>query len=79
MAGYLLAVATIRLLILGPGQRVSMDGESFAVVVMVPLTATFLYFLAVFSFGIDGDLAARRSMYPARMFTLPMTTAALAG
>lgn len=46
---------------------------------MVPLTATFMYFLAVFSFGLTGDLAARQSMYPARLFTLPVTTAALAG
>ena len=38
-----------------------------------------MYFLAVFSFGLSGDLAARQSMYPARMFTLPVTTAALAG
>ena len=47
--------------------------------VVIPLTATFMYFLAVFSFGLTGDLAARQSMYPARMFTLPVTTAALAG
>lgn len=77
---YLLVLATIKLLILEPGQRVNFDDdESFALVVMVPLTATFMYFLAVFSFGLAGDLAARQSMYPARMFTLPVTTAALAG
>ena len=55
------------------------SAERFGVVVMVPLTAMFMYFLAVFSFGLSGDLAARRSIYPARMFTLPVTTAALAG
>jgi len=33
----------------------------------------------VFSFGLTGDLAARQSIYPARMFALPVTTAALAG
>ncbi len=38
-----------------------------------------MYFLAVFSFGLSGDLAARQSIYPARMFTLPVTSAALAG
>jgi hypothetical protein len=32
----------------------------------------------VFSFGLDGDLAARQSMYPARRFTQPVTTAGLA-
>jgi hypothetical protein len=80
LAGYVLVLATIKLLILEPGQPVNLDTpESFAAVVVVPLTATFTYFLAVFSFGLSGDLAARQSMYPARMFTLPVTTAALAG
>jgi hypothetical protein len=80
VAAYLLVLAAIRLLILGPDQRVSFDDdESFALAVVVPLTATFMYFLAVFSFGLSGDLAARRSMYPARMFTLPVSSAALAG
>ncbi len=78
--GYLLVLATIRLLILGPGQQVNFaTTESFALRVVVPISVTFMYFLAVFSFGLAGDLAARQSMYPARMFTLPMTTAALAG
>jgi hypothetical protein len=79
LAAYLLVLATIKLLILQPGRSVDLDDEGFALVVVVPLTATFLYFLAVFSFGLSGDLAARQSMYPARMFTLPLTTAALAG
>ncbi len=80
VAIYLLVLAAIRLLILGPGQRVNFaDAETFALVVVVPLTATFMYFLAVFSFGLAGDLAARQSMYPSRLFTLPVTTAALAG
>jgi hypothetical protein len=79
LIGYLLVLATIKLLILKPGQTVDLDEESFALLVVVPLTATFLYFLAVFTFGLAGDLAARQSMYPARMFTLPVTTAALAG
>ncbi len=76
---YLLVFATIRFLVLAPGQRVDLDEESFAFVVIVPLTATFIYFLAVFTFGLAGDLAARQSMYPARMFTLPVTSAALVG
>ena len=80
VAGYLLVIAMIRLLILEPGQRVNLDdARGFAIVVVVPLTATFVYVLAVFSFGLAGDLASRQSMYPARMFTLPVTTAALAG
>jgi len=80
VAGYLIVVATIKLLILEPGQLVKLDdARSFAAVVVVPLTATFTYFLAVFSFGLAGDFAARQSIYPARLFTLPVTTAALAG
>lgn len=52
--------------------------EAFAFSVLVPLAAAFLYFLAVFSFGLRGDIASRESMYPARMFALPVKTAALA-
>lgn len=78
MAGYLLVLATYKLL--EPGRRVTFeDAQSFALAVVVPATATFMYFLAVFSFGLAGDLAARQSMYPARMFALPVTNAALVG
>ena len=79
VAGYLFVVAMIRFLILEPGEPVLVDSDRFAALVSVPLTATFVYLLAVFSFGFAGDLAARRSMYPARMFTLPVTNAALVG
>ena len=80
LAAYLLVLAIIRFLILGSGQRVNLDTpESFGFVVVVPLAATFTYFLAVFTFGFGGDLAARESIYPARAFTLPVTNAALAG
>src|SRR5436189_1843275 len=79
VAGYLFAVAAIRFLILEPREPVLVDSVRFAAVVSVPLTTTFVYLLAVFSFGFAGDLAARHSMYPARMFTLPVTNAALVG
>jgi hypothetical protein len=80
LTGYLLVLAINRILFLAPGGRVHFQSDlSFALVVMVPLTATVLYFLGIFSFGLSGDLAARQSMYPARMFTLPVTTGALAG
>jgi hypothetical protein len=52
---------------------------TFAFTVSIPLCAAFMYFLAVFSYGLAGDLTARHSLYPARMFTLPISTAALAG
>ena len=77
---YLLVLASIKFFVLGSGRAIHLDSpESFAFVVVVPLTATFTYFLAVFTFGLEGDLAARQSMYPARMFTRPVTTAALVG
>jgi hypothetical protein len=79
LIGYLFVFAMIKLLFLAPGQRIDLDDETFALLVVVPLTVTFIYFLAVFSFGFSGDLAARQSMYPARMFTLPVTTGMLAG
>ena len=80
LALYLTVLAAIRLLVLEPGQRVTFDDDwNFALVVIVPLNSTVMYFLAVFSFGLAGDLAARQSIYPARMFTLPVTNAALVG
>src|SRR3989441_4885172 len=80
LAGYLLVLAAMKFLIHGPGEPVTLDPPDGRVgVAMVPLSTTFFYFLAVFSFGLTGDLAARQSIYPARMFALPVTTAALAG
>jgi hypothetical protein len=79
LIGYLVVMATIKLLVLTRAVPIQLDSpESFAFVVMLPLTTTFTYSLAVFSFGLDGDLAARQSMYPARKFTQPVTTEALA-
>lgn len=80
MAGYVLVVAILKYLVLEPAWSYNMDDVwGFAIMVAVPLAATFMYFLAVFSFGLAGDLAARQSIFPARMFTLPVTSAALAG
>ncbi|HTD71748.1 MAG TPA: hypothetical protein VK647_14970 [Gemmatimonadales bacterium] len=80
LAGYLLVLAAIKVLIHGPWQPVTLDPPDGRVgVAMVPLSTTFFYFLAVFSFGLAGDLGARQSIYPARMFALPVTTKALAG
>ena len=50
VACYLLVLAVYRLLILDPGQTVSFeDSESFAFAVMVPISITFMYFLALFA------------------------------
>src|SRR2546430_6353703 len=80
MAGYLLALAAIKLLFLGPMEPISLDPpDGRGAVVMTPLTATYFYLLAAFSFGLAGDLGAPPSIYPARMFALPLRTAALVG
>src|SRR4051812_906520 len=78
LAGYLIVLAAAKVVVVASGQRVNLTDESFGIVIMVPLTATFMYLLAMFTYGLSGDLAARQSMYPARMFTLPVTSGALA-
>ncbi|MDP2955696.1 MAG: hypothetical protein Q8N53_04690 [Longimicrobiales bacterium] len=79
VAGYVLALAAARLLIFRPGAVVPLDSERFAFTVIVPLTSAFFYLLAVFTFGLTGDVGARESPYPVRMFTLPVRTGPLAG
>ena len=80
LVGYVVVLAAIKLWVVTRGAFIHLDSpESFAFTVMMPLTAVFTYLLAAFSFGLDGDLAARQSMYPARMFTRPLTADALAG
>jgi polyhydroxybutyrate depolymerase len=80
LAVYLVVLATVQFLILGPRSPIHpLRSTTFAFTVLVPLSFAFMYFLAVFSYGLAGDLTARHSLYPARMFTLPVSTAALAG
>ena len=80
VALYIVALAVIKLANLTRGVPLYADSPAtFGFTVMVPLAATTMYFLAVFTFGLDGDLAARQSMYPSRRFTQPVTTTALAG
>jgi len=80
LAGYLLVLAAYKVLIPASWEPVTLDPPDGRVgVALVPLSTTFFYFLAVFSFGLTGDLAARQSIYPTRLFALPVTTRALAG
>jgi hypothetical protein len=80
LAAYLLALAIIKVFILGRGEPVRLDPpDGRAAVAIVPISVTFMYLLAAFSFGLEGDLAGRPSIYPARMLALPVTTRALAG
>lgn len=74
-----LTLGAIKIVVLTNQAHLELRDETFALLVPVPLAATSLYLLAVFTFGISGDIAARESMYPPRMLTLPVSTAALAG
>lgn len=78
LAVYLVVLSAVQLLAPVPPIR---PGRSllFAFTVLIPLTGAGFYLVAVFSYGLSGDLAGRASMYPARLFTLPVTTAELAG
>jgi hypothetical protein len=74
---YLLALGIVKRVVLGPDETADVfDGlGAFAV---APFSVAFFYFVAVFSFGFNGDLAARQSIFPARYFSLPVPTAVLA-
>ena len=77
---YLFALGMIKPLFLGRDFTVRFDPpDGFAAFAVVPFSFTFLYLIGVFTFGLTGDIAARQSIYPTRMFTLPIKTAALAG
>lgn len=77
---YWLAVGSYRLFVFEPGESIQVaPPDGLAALIISPFSMGFMYLLAVFSFGMSGDLAARPSIYPPRMFTLPVSTRALAG
>jgi hypothetical protein len=67
LAAYLVVMGLALPLMIGD-RRVTF-GDEVAAMVLVPWSILFFYFLAAFSFGLTGDLGARQSIYPARMFT----------
>ncbi len=80
VAVYLLVIAVFRVVAASRGLTIRITSpEMFAFMDVVPLASTFTYLLAIFSFGLEGNLTARPSMYPPRLFTRPVTTRALAG
>jgi hypothetical protein len=79
LGAYVIVFCAIKLLIFGPGRPIKMNPPNgLAGLIIAPVSWTFFYFVGVFSYGLSGDLAARQSIFPARMFTLPVTTHALA-
>ena len=77
LAAYLIALRLLKPWYLPPGAALELS-DGFAAFGTVPFSFTFMYLIAVFSFGLNGDLAARQSIYPARLFTLPVSSAELA-
>lgn len=74
--GVLLA---LRLLEVRAGEPMFREfGTAYAFAIMVPGGAAFYWLIALFTFGHAGDLAGRPSIFPRRLFTLPLTNAALA-
>ena len=78
LIAYLAVLLGMKLWIIGTGRLVwNADPFIFALMTLIAMTCLAIYLLAVFCFGSSGDLAARQSIYPARLFTLPVTTDAL--
>lgn len=79
VALYVVAIIVIRLGFFDFGETVAMEeGEKFAILVVVPISIVFTYLLAVFTYGLSGDIGARQSIFPPRLFTLPVSNAELA-
>jgi hypothetical protein len=73
VAIYILALVTQRVV----APVIDPDEGRFVGMTSLPMSTAVFYLLAVFSFGFTGDVAARQSMYPSRLFVLPVTTRAL--
>ncbi|HUP88417.1 MAG TPA: hypothetical protein VM100_03670 [Longimicrobiales bacterium] len=79
IAAYLVLVAVVGVQAIAGTTDNVLESERFAFTVNVPGTFAALYMLALFSFGLSGDIAARESIFPRRYFNLPVRTSALAG
>lgn len=77
LIAYLITLALVKPVFLGPGAKLD-PGDGFAAFAVVPFSFSFMYFMAIFTFGLNGDVAARQSIYPTRLFTLPVSSASLA-
>ncbi len=79
LAGYVLGFWVFRRLVF-PEAALRFDPPNeIAGLFMAPLMIAFLFFVGAFSYGLSGDLGARESTFPRRMFVLPVRTSTLAG
>lgn len=77
---YIAAFMPLWRLLAGPEVRLRFaPPDGLSAFIIVPATIAFFFFVGVFTYGLGGDLAARESIFPKRMFTLPVGNAALAG
>lgn len=80
LAAYLLAFLAIQATVIGSTYKIRLNPPNgFAFFAILPCIAMLFYIVGAFTYGLSGDLAARESIYPKRMLTLPVTTTALAG
>lgn len=79
LGAYLIALGVLRFLALTAVLRLPAEWDvGFAFLVVVPGTVALYWLIIAFTFGYEGNLAGRESIYPARLFTLPVTNTALA-
>lgn len=79
LGAYFVALAVIRLIQLATGSYLLTEwGPAFAFVIVVPGSGALYWFIAAFTYGYAGNLAGRPSIFPSRLFTLPLTNTALA-
>lgn len=77
---YCLLLAAVKVLGFGSIAHITLvPPDERAAAIIAPLSTTYFYYLAVFSFGFAGDLSARQSIFPPRMFALPVKTSTLVG
>ncbi len=77
---YLAGFWIVKALVLGPDVAMRWGPpNALGGLLIGPLQITYFFCLGIFSYGFDGDMGARESVFPRRMFTLPVSTFALAG
>lgn len=78
--GYLAGFWIVKGLVLGPEVALRLGPPNgLGGLLIGPVEITYFFFLGMFTYGFDGDVGGRESVFPRRMFTLPVPTLALAG